>query len=432
MTFSRNAPGSTPTASRWSSDTNRTSRFGGFACAQPSKPWPAIARARSSGSERPLPRVGRDEEPRHGCHAGSVPIASARRDLARRPPRDRPRRRPDRRLAVQPVRPAAQPRRQCLGADRGAAQAAVGPDPEPHRVGQGLCGARARDVRVGHPGAGARTAGADARRDGGGRGHPRARRSAGSSPSPRRTRSCRRTRTSASSRRELAETENRIAVSRQVYNDSVLTYNNAVQTFPGVVIAGPFGFIDPRVLRRRGRGQREPPRVDFCAPEAARRSTECRGGPRRALARGARPRARPDRTTSPSSATSRVAVSRDGAVGGRGATSPSRSPARSRTASATSRYREGERDRIVGVSEAGRPYAPGAPTELEPGGPRGTFGVERPRRADPGRLAIPGGSTRRARSRPLPDSRPRGGLRRRRRRQPQGLGRRVGAARSAG
>ena len=32
---------------------------------------------------------------------------------------------------------------------------------------------------------------------------------------------------------ELGETENRIAVSRQVYNDTVLTYNNAIQTFPG-------------------------------------------------------------------------------------------------------------------------------------------------------------------------------------------------------
>src|SRR6188508_572412 len=41
---------------------------------------------------------------------------------------------------------------------------------------------------------------------------------------------------------ELAETEHRIAVSRQVYNDTVLTYNNALQTFPGVVLAGPFNF----------------------------------------------------------------------------------------------------------------------------------------------------------------------------------------------
>ena len=41
---------------------------------------------------------------------------------------------------------------------------------------------------------------------------------------------------------ELAQTENRIAVSRQVYNDTVLTYNTAIQTVPGVFFAGPLGF----------------------------------------------------------------------------------------------------------------------------------------------------------------------------------------------
>jgi LemA protein len=62
---------------------------------------------------------------------------------------------------------------------------------------------------------------------------------------------------------ELAETENRIAVSRQVYNDSVLTYNNAVQTFPGVVLAGPFGFSIREFFDVEDEAQREPPRVDF-------------------------------------------------------------------------------------------------------------------------------------------------------------------------
>ena len=41
---------------------------------------------------------------------------------------------------------------------------------------------------------------------------------------------------------ELAETENKISVSRQIYNDSTLTYNNAVQTVPSNLIAGMFGF----------------------------------------------------------------------------------------------------------------------------------------------------------------------------------------------
>ena len=61
---------------------------------------------------------------------------------------------------------------------------------------------------------------------------------------------------------ELAETENRIAVSRQVYNDTVLTYNNAIQTFPGVMIAGPFGFTK-REFFETDETQREAPRVDF-------------------------------------------------------------------------------------------------------------------------------------------------------------------------
>lgn len=62
---------------------------------------------------------------------------------------------------------------------------------------------------------------------------------------------------------ELAETENRIAISRQVYNDSVLTYNNAIQTFPGVVFAGPFGFAAREFFDVEDEAQREPPRVDF-------------------------------------------------------------------------------------------------------------------------------------------------------------------------
>ena len=62
---------------------------------------------------------------------------------------------------------------------------------------------------------------------------------------------------------ELAETENRIAISRQVYNDSVLTYNNAVQTFPGVVLAGPFGFSIREFFDVEDEAQREPPQVDF-------------------------------------------------------------------------------------------------------------------------------------------------------------------------
>ncbi len=62
---------------------------------------------------------------------------------------------------------------------------------------------------------------------------------------------------------ELAETENRVAVSRQVYNDAVLTYNNVVQTFPGVVLAGPFGFSIREFFEVEEEAQRGAPVVDF-------------------------------------------------------------------------------------------------------------------------------------------------------------------------
>jgi LemA protein len=62
---------------------------------------------------------------------------------------------------------------------------------------------------------------------------------------------------------ELAQTENRIAVARQVYNDSVLTYNNAIQTFPGAVLAGPFGFAVREFFEVEEAAQREVPVVDF-------------------------------------------------------------------------------------------------------------------------------------------------------------------------
>ncbi|SCZ66963.1 LemA family protein [Thiohalomonas denitrificans] len=41
---------------------------------------------------------------------------------------------------------------------------------------------------------------------------------------------------------ELASTENRIAFSRQAYNDSVMTYNNKRESFPDMIIANNFAF----------------------------------------------------------------------------------------------------------------------------------------------------------------------------------------------
>jgi LemA protein len=37
---------------------------------------------------------------------------------------------------------------------------------------------------------------------------------------------------------ELSHTENKIAFARQAYNDSVLRYNNSIETFPGRFVAG--------------------------------------------------------------------------------------------------------------------------------------------------------------------------------------------------
>jgi LemA protein len=41
---------------------------------------------------------------------------------------------------------------------------------------------------------------------------------------------------------QLAVTEDRIAYARQYYNDSVASYNAAIATFPGVLVAAPMGF----------------------------------------------------------------------------------------------------------------------------------------------------------------------------------------------
>ena len=62
---------------------------------------------------------------------------------------------------------------------------------------------------------------------------------------------------------QLADTENKVAVSRQVYNDTVLTYHNAIQTFPGSLLAGPFGFTRREFFEVEDEAQREAPRVDF-------------------------------------------------------------------------------------------------------------------------------------------------------------------------
>jgi LemA protein len=62
---------------------------------------------------------------------------------------------------------------------------------------------------------------------------------------------------------QLRETEDRVAVSRQVYNDTVLTYNNAIQTFPAVLAAGVLGFRRRDFFELETAADREPPAVSF-------------------------------------------------------------------------------------------------------------------------------------------------------------------------
>ena len=61
---------------------------------------------------------------------------------------------------------------------------------------------------------------------------------------------------------ELAETENKIAVSRQIYNDTVLTYNNKVQQIPTNIVASMTGF-ERREFFEAGPEAVEAPTVDF-------------------------------------------------------------------------------------------------------------------------------------------------------------------------
>ncbi len=61
---------------------------------------------------------------------------------------------------------------------------------------------------------------------------------------------------------DLKDVEDKIRYSRQFYNDTVLKYNNKIQTFPNNVVAGMFGFRE-EVFFRADEGDREVPRVQF-------------------------------------------------------------------------------------------------------------------------------------------------------------------------
>jgi len=61
---------------------------------------------------------------------------------------------------------------------------------------------------------------------------------------------------------QLADVEQNIVVSRQVYNDTVLTYDNALETVPTNIVAGLFNFR-PREYFQTEDATREAPSVQF-------------------------------------------------------------------------------------------------------------------------------------------------------------------------
>ncbi len=62
---------------------------------------------------------------------------------------------------------------------------------------------------------------------------------------------------------ELASTENKVAFSRQAFNDSVLQYNNSAENFPNSIIAGFFSFALASFLEIESEEKREVPEVSF-------------------------------------------------------------------------------------------------------------------------------------------------------------------------
>ena len=62
---------------------------------------------------------------------------------------------------------------------------------------------------------------------------------------------------------QLRDTEDKIAISRQVYNDTVLTFNNAIQVFPALLLAGALGFSKREFFEIDDAAERDAPQVSF-------------------------------------------------------------------------------------------------------------------------------------------------------------------------
>ena len=62
---------------------------------------------------------------------------------------------------------------------------------------------------------------------------------------------------------ELTSTENKISFARQAFNDSVMTYNTARESFPAVIFAGMFNFQGAELFEIESPEEKEVPKVSF-------------------------------------------------------------------------------------------------------------------------------------------------------------------------
>ncbi len=62
---------------------------------------------------------------------------------------------------------------------------------------------------------------------------------------------------------ELTTTENKVAFSRQAYNDTVMNYNTLRESFPNNFFAGWFNFAAAELLEIEDEAKRETPQVSF-------------------------------------------------------------------------------------------------------------------------------------------------------------------------
>ncbi len=62
---------------------------------------------------------------------------------------------------------------------------------------------------------------------------------------------------------ELTSTENKIGFARQFYNDSVMTYNTRIESFPTNIVASMFSFTQDAFFEIEVEAEREAPKVKF-------------------------------------------------------------------------------------------------------------------------------------------------------------------------